>query len=90
MHQTLLKSSNICIYKQLFLTAAIFKTIRHKIYLKTLKTVRLSKQKSKSRSETLKMPSSSSYETKLKFVEIVMISDSDLARALAILGVIIF
>ena len=31
-----------------------------------------------------------SYETKLKFVEIEMISVSDLAPALAILGVIIF
>ena len=31
-----------------------------------------------------------SYETKLKFVEIVMISVSDLAPALAILWVIIF
>ena len=31
-----------------------------------------------------------SYETKLKFGEIVMISVSDLAPALAILGVIIF
>ena len=31
-----------------------------------------------------------SYETKLKFVEIVMISVSDLAPALAILGVIVF
>ena len=47
-------------------------------------------QKSKSRSETLKEPLSVSYETKLKFVEIVMRSLSDLAPALAILGVIIF
>ena len=47
-------------------------------------------QKSKSRSETLKIPSLVSYETKLKFVEIVMISVSDLAPALAILGVITF
>ena len=31
-----------------------------------------------------------SYETKLKFVEIVMISVSDLATALVIFGVIIF
>ena len=31
-----------------------------------------------------------SYETKLKFVEIVMISISDLAPALAILGVTMF
>ena len=31
-----------------------------------------------------------SYETKLKIVEIVMISVSDLAPTLAILGVIIF
>ena len=58
--------------------------------LKTLKTIRISKQKSKSRSETLKIPSSLSYETKLKFVEIVMISVSYLAPALAILVVIIF
>ena len=65
--------------KQLFVTAAIFKTIRHKIYLKTIKNVRYSKQKSKSRRETLKIPSSVSYETKLNFVEIVMISVSDLA-----------
>ena len=68
-----MRSSNKCIYKQLFVTAAIFKTIRHKIYLKTLKHVRYSKQKSKSRSETSKIPSSVSYATKLKFVEIVMI-----------------
>ena len=47
-------------------------------------------QKSKSRSETLKIPSSVSYEPKLNIVEIVMISLSDLAPALAILGVIIF
>ena len=45
---------------------------------------------SKSRSETLEIPSSVSYETKLKFVEIMMISVSDLASALAFLGVIIF
>ena len=62
---------------------------RHKIYLKIKKNVSYSKQKSKSRSETLKIPSSVSYETKLKFVEIV-ISVSDLAPDLAILGVIIF
>ena len=59
------------------------------VELKTLKTVRYSKQKSKSRSDTLKIPSSLSYKTKLKFVEIVMISVSDLAPALAILRVII-
>ena len=53
------------IYQQLFVTAAIFKTIRHKINLKTLKNVRYSKQKSKSRSEKLKIPSSVSYETKI-------------------------
>ena len=75
---------------QLFLTAAIFNTIRHTIYIKTLKNVRYSKQKSKSGSETLKIPSSVSFETKLKFVEIVMFSVSDLANALAILGVGIF
>ena len=80
----------MCIYKQLFVKAAIFKTIRHKIYLKTLKNVRYSKQKSRSRSETLKIPSLVSFETKLKFVEIVMIFVSDLAPALAILGVILF
>ena len=68
----------------------MFKTIRHKIYLKILKNVKYSKQKSTSRSETLKIPSLVSYETNLKFVEIVMISVSDLASALAILGVIIF
>ena len=45
---------------------------------------------SNSRSETLKIPSSVSLKTKLKFVEIVMISASDLALTLAILGVIIF
>ena len=60
------------------------------MHFKTLKNVRYSKQKSKSRSETLILLSSVSYETKLKFVEIVMISVSDLAPALAILGVIIF
>ena len=76
--------------KQLFITAAIFKTIRHKIYLKTIKNVKYSKQKSKSRRETLKIPSSVSYETKVNFVEIVMISVSDLAPVLAFLGVIIF
>ena len=76
------------IYKQLFVTAAIFKTIRHKIYLKTLKNVRYSE--SKSRSETLKIPSLVSYETKLKFVEIAMNSVSDLAPPLATLRVIIF
>ena len=54
-------------YEQLFVIAAIFKTIRHKIYLKTLKNVRYSKQKSKSRNETLKIPSLVSYETELKF-----------------------
>ena len=59
------------------------------VELKILKTVRYSKQKSKSRSETLKIPSSLSNETKLKFVEIVMISVSDLAPALAIPRVII-
>ena len=80
----------MCIYKELFVTAAIFKTIRHKIYLKTLKNMRYSKQKSKSRSETFKIPSLVSYKTKLKSVEIVMISVSDLAPAIAILGVIIF
>ena len=77
--RTFFSSKSISIYKQLFVTTAIFKTIRHKIYLKTLNNVRYSKQKSKSRSET-----------KLKFVEIVMISVSDLAPALAILGVLIF
>ena len=60
------------------------------MYLKTLKIVRYSKQKSKSRSETLKIPSSVPYATKLKFVEIVIISVSGLAPALAILGVITF
>ena len=40
--------------------------------------------------ETLKIPSSVSYETKLKFVEIVRIPVSDLATDLAILGVIMF
>ena len=80
----------MCIYKQLFVKAAIYKTIRYKIYLKTQKNVRYSKQKSKSRSETLKIPSSVSNETKLKFVEIVMIFVSDLAPALAIIGVILF
>ena len=84
------RSALICIYKQLLVTAAIFKTIRHKIYLKTLKNVRYSKKKSKSRIETLKIPTSVSCETKLKFVEIVMISVSDLAPALAIFGVIPF
>ena len=58
--------------------------------LKTIKNIRYSKQKSKSRSETLKIPSSVSYETTLKFVETVRISVSDLALALAILGVMIF
>ena len=76
--------------KQLFVTAAIFKTIRQKIYLKTLKNARYSKQKSKPRSETLRIPLSVSYETKLKLVEIVMISVSDLAPALNIPMVIIF
>ena len=38
--------------------------------------MRYSKQKPKSRSETLKIPLSVSYEQKLKFVEIVMISVS--------------
>ena len=56
---------------------------------KNAKNVRYSEQKSKSRSETLKIPLSVSYETKLKFVEIV-ISVSDLAPTLAILGVTIF
>ena len=60
------------------------------MYLKTLNNVRYSKQKSKPRSETLKIPSSVSYEIKLKFVEIVMISVPDLAPALAILGVMKF
>ena len=69
--------SNICILKQLFVTAAIFKTIRHKKYLKTQNNESYSKQKAKSRSETIKIPSSMSYETKLKFVEIVMISVSN-------------
>ena len=76
--------------KQLFIAAAISKTIRHKIYLKNSKNVRYPKQKSKSRRETKKIPSSMSYETKLKFVEIVMISVSDLAPTLAIHGVMIF
>ena len=40
--------------------------------------------------QTFKIPSSVSYETKLKFVEIVMISVSDLASILAIFGVIVF
>ena len=57
---------------------------------KNTKNVRYSEQKSKSRSETLKIPLLVSYETKLKFVEIVMISVSDLAPTLAILGVTIF
>ena len=78
------------IYKQLFVTAALFKAIRHKIYLKTSKNIRYFKQKSKSRSETLKIPSLVSYETKLEFVEIVIISVSDLAPAIGILEVIIF
>ena len=60
------------------------------MHLKTLKNVSYSKQKSKSRSETLKTPSLVSYETKLKFVEILIIYVPDLAPALAIIGVIIF
>ena len=40
--------------------------------------------------QTFKIHSSVSYETKLKIVVLVMISVSDLAPALAILGVITF
>ena len=83
------KPSNICLYKQFFVTAAIFKTIRHKIYLKTPKNVRYSKQKSKSRSETLKILHRC-HINKTTVCGIVMISVFDLAPALAILWVMIF
>ena len=79
-------------YKQLFATAAIFKTIRHKIYLKTLKKCKVFGAEVQIKQGNIKdtVPLLVSYETKLKFVEIVMMSVFDLAPALAIIGVILF